>query len=250
MILWHTNDRRFTLYNRQGLTMIRWFAILFLSSTIYANAQVKAGIEGGTGLSYTHSKNISSAYLPVLRPNLGFFIDVPITDRIGLRSGIGYFPRGYNTNQTNEYDGLKFEFLSQTRMQFLSIPFMTSFRLTQTSSNHLWVDGGMNYNIFLHGKTDYQYSTYVNSERVTHSEFTHNIIGRVNASRYGPTENTYDVNGFDVAVKIQLRYVWHKRYSFSIYHENSLYEFRANPDEANSTLKLRYTGISIGYTMF
>lgn len=227
--------------------MTRCFTILLLTFISYANAQVNLGIEGGTGVSYVHSKNISSAYLPVLRTNVGVFINVPITERIGLRSGVGYFPRGYNTNQTNEYDGLKFEFLSQTRIQFLSIPFMTSFRLTQTSSNHLWIDGGMNYNIFLHGKTAYQYSTYVNSERVTHSEFTHNIIGRVNASRYGPTENTYDVNGFDVAVKIQLRYVWKERYNITIYHENSLYEFRANPDEANSMLKLRYTGIGIGY---
>jgi hypothetical protein len=107
----------------------------------------------------------------------------------------------------------------------------------------------MNYNFFLGGHTDYEYNIYRNDNIENQAVFTHNISGRY-GSRYGATENTYDVNGLDVAVKLQLRYLWGNKYSLNVFYEHSLYDFRPNPDEINSTLKMRNAGVMFGYRLF
>lgn len=215
-----------------------------------ANAQVSLIAEAGGGLSYVYNKGVRSAFVPVLNSNAGLVLNVPVTSKIGLRAGIGYSQQGYKTSYVNAYDSLKFEYLTHTFMHFLSVPFLVSYRAMNNEKHSLWIDGGMNYNFFIAGHSDYEYNIYTNDKIVNQAVFTHNIVGRYGPSKYGATENSYDVNGLDVAVKLQLRYTWQDKYIVKVFYEHSLYDFRPNPDEINSTLKMRSAGISFGYKLF
>jgi hypothetical protein len=222
--------------------------LFVLNAASYAQVQLSA--EAGGGMSYTHHKGTSSRFSPVIKPNVGIALDVPIVDFISLRSGLIYSPRGYKTTSEQEYDNLKFEYLSTTKTQYISVPFLVSFKVWQKEERQFWIDGGMNYNFFLTGHTDYKYNIYSNGSIANKSEFSHNIVGRYTSSKFTATENSYDVTGLDVAVKLQLRYRWHDKYSVNVFYDHSLYDFRANPDEINTTLKMRYAGISVGYKLF
>jgi hypothetical protein len=195
---------------------------------------------------------LNTDLLPIMRPNVSVFTTVPITKSIAFFAGAGYYPKGYSTNQTQFFRDDKTVFTSGTRLQFLSIPLMASFRVYHTDAgNQVWVDGGMNYDIFLHGNTTYDFTTFQDGVSDNKVHYTVNVAGRFSPSKYSPTANTWDVNGLDVAWKLQLRYIWHDKYTIMLYHMNSLYDIRADiGDDVTSSIKLRYTGISVGYTLF
>lgn len=222
---------------------------LFAFETI-SYAQVQLSAEAGGGVSYIHHQNISTKFSPLIKPIVGAAIDVPIVGIISLRGGLFYSPRGYKTADYSKYGNLDYEYLSQTKTHYLSIPFLLSLRVMQDNQNSFWIDGGMNYNLFLAGHTDYKYNIYNDGQIANRSEFSHKIVGRFTSTKYSATENSYDVNGLDVALKLQLRYRWHDKYSVNVFYEHSLYDFRANPDEINSSLKMRYVGVSVGYRLF
>jgi hypothetical protein len=230
--------------------MRRLFLIGLLLFSYTINAQVSLIAEAGGGLSYIYHKQVSSLFIPTVQPNAALVLNVPITDKIALRSGIGYSPKGYNTNNIDAYDSFKFEYLTHTSLHYISIPFLLSFRAMNTDKHSLWIDGGMNYNFFAGGHTDYEYNIYRNDNIENQAVFTHNITGRYGSGRLGATENTYDVNGLDVAVKLQLRYTWQDKYSLNVFYEHSLYDFRPNPDEINSSLKMRNAGVTFGCRLF
>ena len=230
--------------------MRKLFLIVLILFSLAANAQVSLFAEAGGGLSYVYHKGVNSVFTPVLNPNAAVVLNIPITEKVALRAGVCYSPKGYKTNDIDGYDSLRFEYLTHTSMHFLSVPFLVSYRAMNNEKHSLWIDGGMNYNFFIGGHSDYEYNIYLNDNIVNQAVFTHNIVGRMGPSKFGATENSYDVNGFDVAIKLQARYTWQDKYSVNVYYEHSLYDFRPSPDEINSTLKMRSAGVSFAYKLF
>ncbi len=114
----------------------------------------------------------------------------------------------------------------------------------------LWVDAGMNYDIFLGGRTDYNFTNTRYGQQIAGVSFSNPVSGKFLPSKYSNTPHTYDVNGLDVAWKVQVRYIY-KRYTIMAYYNSSLYDLRATiGDDATTSLKSRYAGVSVGYTIF
>ena len=225
------------------------FTILSLIIPLCTIAQIHANFMLGSGVSYADAKN-TEKYLPIVRPNASVNFLVSITGGIALQSGVMYSIRGYNTVQKETYEKDKSYYLTQFRMEYLSIPLMLSVKAITKPKLQVWVDGGMHYNFFLAGTMRFDYENYRNNELVSTGGALYRVKGWFSPSKYSPTRNSYDVNALDIALKLQLRFVYKERYSLTAYHECSLYDIRSNPDNAQSTVKPQYSGIALGYRLF
>lgn len=223
--------------------------ILLLLLPLCSIAQIQSTIYIGSGISYADAKN-TEKFLPIIQPNASLAFNIPITKRISLQTGLMYSIRGYNTVRKETYDKDKSYYLTQYRMRYLSVPLMLSIKTIHTNKLQVWADGGMHYNFFLAGSMRYDYENYKNNELVENSGATYRIKGWFTPSKYSPTRNSYDVNALDIALKLQLRFMYRERYSLTAYHEYSLYDVRSNPDNAASIVKAQYTGIAVGYRLF
>lgn len=212
-------------------------------------AQIQSTISIGSAVSYADAKN-TEKYLPVVQPNASLTFNIPITNGVSLQTGVMYSIRGYNTVQKETFEQDKSYYLTQYRMQYLSVPLMLSVKTINTKKMQVWADGGMHYNFFLSGSMRYDYENYKNNELVENSGATYRIKGWFTPSKYSPTRNSYDMNALDIALKLQMRFIYKDRYSLAVYHEYSLYDVRSNPDNASSSVKAQYTGISLGYRLF
>ena len=198
-----------------------------------------------------HQKNMNRSFEPIIRPDALVTLNIPITDRVALQSGAGYRIRGYTIFESESYIGGRMEFRAKDRMHYLSIPLLASFKAYQNPNMKLWIDAGMNYDIFLSGNLVYEFENYTGNNLDSRQTIKYTIKGRFDQSKYGATENTYDVDALNVSVKFQLRLIAKDRYTISLYHIHDLYDNRANPDDnRNTSFKYRYTGISIGYRLF
>lgn len=223
--------------------------ILLLLLPLCSIAQIQSTISIGSAISYADAKN-TEKFLPIVQPNASLAFNIPITKRISLQTGLMYSIRGYNTVRKETYDKDKSYYLTQYRMRYLSVPLMLSIKTIHTNKLQVWADGGMHYNFFLAGSMRYDYENYKNNELVENSGATYRIKGWFTPSKYSPTRNSYDVNALDIALKLQLRFIYRERYSLTAYHEYSLYDVRSNPDNAASIVKAQYTGIALGYRLF
>jgi len=223
--------------------------ILLLLLPLCSIAQIQSTIYIGSAISYADAKN-TEKFLPIVLPNASLAFNIPITKRISLQTGLMYSIRGYNTVRKETYDKDKSYYLTQYRMRYLSVPLMLSIKTIHTNKLQVWADGGMHYNFFLAGSMRYDYENYKNNELVENSGATYRIKGWFTPSKYSPTRNSYDVNALDIALKLQLRFLYRERYSLTAYHEYSLYDVRSNPDNAASIVKAQYTGIAVGYRLF
>lgn len=228
---------------QQGLTILIILLPYICYSQIHADAYI------GSGVSYADAKN-TEKYLPIVRPNASLSFTIPVTGGIALQAGAMYSIRGYNTVQKETYEKDKSYYLTQFRMQYLSIPLMLSVKAVTIPKLQAWIDGGMHYNFFLAGTMRYDYENYKNNELVSTGGALYRVKGWFSPSKYSPTRNSYDVNALDIALKIQLRFIYKERYSLIAYHEYSLYDIRSNPDNAQSAVKPQYTGIALGYRLF
>ncbi|OSZ77957.1 hypothetical protein CAP35_06725 [Chitinophagaceae bacterium IBVUCB1] len=221
--------------------------ILFCALPRVLYAQVRTNIELGMAANYTYARNTNSKYLPIIRPNTGLYIDIPIKKALAIRTGLGYSIRGYNTVKKEDFGKDKLYYTTNFRMHYLSVPLMASFRVMQRKRNSVWFDGGLQYNFFLKGYMRYDYKNYSNNELISAEGSRFPVNGKISPSKYGNTQNSYDVTGLDVAMKLQLRFVVKQRYSIGLFHESSLYDVRVKPDNAGSSVRLQNTGVSLGY---
>jgi len=212
-------------------------------------AQIQSTISIGSAVSYADAKN-TEKYLPVVQPNASLNFHIPITNSVSLQTGLMYSIRGYNTVQKETFEKDKSYYLTQYRMQYLSVPLILSVKTIQTKKLQVWADGGMHYNFFLSGSMRYDYENYKNNELTSNGGATYRIKGWFTPSKYSPTRNSYDMNALDIALKLQVRFLYMNRYSLALFHEYSLYDVRSNPDNAASSVKAQYTGISLGYRLF
>lgn len=224
-------------------------AILLLVLPLCSIAQIQSTISIGSAVSYANAKN-TEKYLPVVQPNASLTFNIPITNSVSLQTGLMYSIRGYNTVQKETFEQDKSYYLTQYRMQYLSVPLMLSVKTINTQKLQVWADGGMHYNFFLSGSMRFDYENYKNNELVENSGATYRIKGWFTPSKYSPTRDSYDMNALDIALKLQMRFIYKDRYSLAVYHEYSLYDVRSNPDNAASSVKAQYTGISLGYRLF
>lgn len=223
--------------------------ILLLVLPLCSIAQIQSSISIGSAISYANAKN-TEKYLPVVQPNASLIFTIPVTNSVSLQTGLMYSIRGYNTVQKETFEQDKSYYLTQYRMQYLSVPLMLSVKTINTQKLQVWADGGMHYNFFLSGSMRYDYENYKNNELVENSGATYRVKGWFTPSKYSPTRNSYDMNALDIALKLQMRFIYKDRYSLAVYHEYSLYDVRSNPDNAASSVKAQYTGISLGYRLF
>lgn len=229
------------------IRIITILSLSFLPLVLFAQINLDATI--GSGLSYADAKN-TEKYLPILRPNAGLSVAVPVIKNIALQTGVQYTLRGYNTVQKETFGKDKSYYLTMFRMHYISIPLMLSVKAYSDDKLQAWIDGGINYNFFLAGNMRFNYKNYKNNELVDEKGKTYIVKGWFTPSKYSPTMNSYDVNALDIALKLQLRFLYKERYSFLIFHESSLYDIRANPDNKASTVKMQYSGIALGYRLF
>lgn len=229
--------------------MIRKCITILLLVPLCSAAQIHTTISVGSAVSYADAKN-TEKYLPVVQPNASLAVNIPIVDGVSLQTGLMYSIRGYNTVQKETFEKDKSYYLTQYRMQYLSVPLMLSIKTFKTEKLQLWADGGMHYNFFLAGTMQYNYENYSNNELTSNGGNTYRIKGWFTPSKYSPTRSSYDMNALDIALKLQMRFMYKDKYSLAIYHEYSLYDIRSNPDNAASTVKAQYTGISLGYRLF
>ena len=223
--------------------------LLLLLLPLCSIAQIQSTISIGSAISYADAKN-TEKYLPVVQPNASLSFNIPVTKSVSLQTGLMYSIRGYNTVQKETFEKDKSYYLTQYRMQYLSVPLMLSVKTIQTKELQVWADGGMHYNFFLSGSMRYDYENYKNNELVENSGATYRIKGWFTPSKYSPTRDSYDMNALDIALKLQMRFIYKDRYSLAVYHEYSLYDVRSNPDNAASSVKAQYSGISLGYRLF
>lgn len=223
--------------------------ILLLVLPLCSIAQIQSTISIGSAVSYANAKN-TEKYLPIVQPNTSLTFNIPITNSVSLQTGLMYSIRGYNTVQKETFEQDKSYYLTQYRMQYLSVPMMLCVKTINTQKLQVWADGGMHYNFFLSGSMRYDYENYKNNELVENSGATYRVKGWFTPSKYSPTRNSYDMNALDIALKLQMRFIYKDRYSLAVYHEYSLYDVRSNPDNAASSVKAQYTGISLGYRLF
>lgn len=223
--------------------------LLLLVLPLCSIAQIQSTISIGSAVSYANAKN-TEKYLPVVQPNASLNFHIPVTNGVSLQTGLMYSIRGYNTVQKETFEKDKSYYLTQYRMQYLSVPLMLSVKTINTGKLQVWTDGGMHYNFFLSGSMRYDYENYKNNELVENSGATYRIKGWFTPSKYSPTRNSYDMNALDIALKLQMRFIYKDRYSLAVYHEYSLYDVRSNPDNAASSVKAQYTGLAVGYRLF
>lgn len=223
--------------------------LLLLLLPLCSIAQIQSTISIGSAISYADAKN-TEKYLPVVQPNASLSFNIPVTKSVSLQTGLMYSIRGYNTVQKETFEKDKSYYLTQYRMQYLSVPLMLSVKTINTKKLQVWAEGGMHYNFFLSGSMRYDYENYKNNELVENSGATYRIKGWFTPSKYSPTRNSYDMNALDIALKLQMRFIYKDRYSLAIYHEYSLYDVRSNPDNAASSVKAQYTGLAVGYRLF
>lgn len=224
-------------------------AILFFLVPIICYSQIHSTLYIGSGVSYADAKN-TEKYLPIIRPNASLAVEIPIVNSISLQTGLMYSQRGYNTVQKETFGRDKSYYLTKYRIQVLSVPLMLSVKTITTQGSKIWIDGGMHYNFFLAGTMRYDYENYKNNELVATGGALYRIKGWFTPSKYSSTRNSYDVNALDIALKLQIRYVYKERIGIVMFHEYSLYDSRANPDNARSSVKAQYTGIALGYRLF
>lgn len=229
--------------------MIRKCITILLLSPLCVAAQISSTVSIGSAVSYANAKN-TEKYLPAVQPNASLSFNIPVTKSVSLQTGLMYSIRGYNTVQKETFEKDKSYYLTQYRMQYLSVPLMLSVKTIQTKKLQVWAEGGMHYNFFLSGIMQYDYENYKNNELVENSGATYRIKGWFTPSKYSPTRNSYDMNALDIALKLQMRFIYKDRYSLAIYHEYSLYDVRSNPDNAASSVKAQYTGLAVGYRLF
>lgn len=229
--------------------MIRKCITILLLVPLCSAAQIHTTISAGSAVSYADAKN-TEKYLPVVQPNASLAVNIPIAGGVSLQTGLMYSIRGYNTVQKETFEKDKSYYLTQYRMQYLSVPLMLSVKTFKTKKLQMWADGGMHYNFFLAGTMQYNYENYSNNELTSKGGNTYRIKGWFTPSKYSPTRSSYDMNALDIALKLQMRFIYKDKYSVAIYHEYSLYDIRSNPDNAASTVKAQYTGISLGYRLF
>ncbi len=227
---------------------IKYF-LFFLTAFIPAIAIAQVGVEvfAGAGTSYAKATNLPSKYLPVTRPHGGINLHVPIHKRVALRAGLMYSIRGYNSVLKEQYGKDKQYYTSNYRMHYISAPLMLSVNTMKHKNLLLHLDAGMQYNFFAGGSMRYDYKHYKNNELADAEGISYRIVGRMGPSKYTETQNSYDVSALDVAMKMQLRIVVKDKYTLSVFHENSLYDIRVKPDNPGSSVKMRNTGMSIGY---
>lgn len=223
--------------------------LLLLLLPLCSIAQIQSTISIGSAVSYANAKN-TEKYLPVLQPNASMSFNIPITNGVSLQTGLMYSIRGYNTVQKETYEKDKSYYLTQYRMRYLSVPLMLSVKTINTGKLQVWADGGMHYNFFLAGTMQYNYENYKNNELVENGGSAYRIKGWFTPSKYSPTRNSYDMNALDIALKMQIRFIYKDKYSLAVYHEYSLYDVRSNPDNAASSVNAQYTGIALGYRLF
>ncbi len=224
-------------------------AILLFLLPLCSNAQIQSYFSIGSAVSYAHAKN-TEKYLPIIQPNTSLSLNIPVAEGISLQTGLMYSLRGYNTVQKETYEKDKSYYLTQYRMQYISVPLMLSVRTINTSKMKIWADGGMHYNFFLAGTMQYNYENYKNNELVENGGSAYRIKGWFTPSKYSPTRNSYDMNALDIALKMQIRFIYKDKYSLTVYHEYSLYDVRSNPDNTASSVNAQYTGIALGYRLF
>lgn len=219
-----------------------WLIILCYLPAFAAQAQKKTfSFSAGMGLSYVSKKKINSDYSPAPGMNISASLMIPVSDKIFVETGIGYRRKGFKGYSVLVSDDQSDHFHTHARYDYLSIPLAVAYTIRKTQKSRLWIGGGMNYSFLLQGRTDIHQDSYHNDWLMGSYDYSFKPrIGLVQSKR-----KEIALFLFDAGLKLQVGYLYRNRWLLQVFHEHSLYSFVANAHDGSS-LKLRYTGISVG----
>lgn len=195
----------------------------------------------GAGIAYVSKKELNADYTPVLTANITATLMIPVSEKIFAEAGIGYRRKGFNSFSQVTNDDQNDQYHGRARYDYIGIPLTIAGTIKQTRNGRLWIGGGMVYGFMLRGRTDIHHNSYIDG--VLRGSYDYSFRPRIGLVQSRRKE--IELFAFDTGLKLQAVYIYRKRWLLQLFHEHSLYSFVANAHDGSS-LKQRYTGISIG----
>lgn len=229
--------------------MWKTFANIFLLCLLAANAataQLQVQPTVGAGFCYPHTQNVIPNLKPVIKPNGGIIVHIPITPNFQLQSGAVFLQTGYNSERRETSVKAGTVYSVQNTINYLSIPLLASYNVYNKEDFQYWIDAGINYNFFLSGRSHCVVTDYLNDVPTASTTFDRSLNGPLIRQNIDPNAGRNDLTGLDLSFRLQLHVVWNKHYTAGIYWDNGLYSILANPADA-SYISLHSIGIYIGY---
>ena len=225
--------------------------MLFVACTIEATAKIKLYATGGIGMAYTRATNTDVAYTPILTPHLSSIMSVPLSGKITLETGGLYAIKGFNNRIIHFSDNEKVILNSKSRFHYISIPIVINYNFYKSNNAKIWLGAGMSYGFFIGGTEKAKVSKYENGHLMSSLEQTKPVTGTLSNSTFLKDQGGKRVQLLDVMFRAQMNYVWKDKYIVGIFHDHSLQDIDAKMfSDANSNLKLRYTGIALGFILY
>jgi hypothetical protein len=214
-----------------------------------SEAQVKLSASGGIGIAYNSTRNLDIKYQPIATPHAAVDVAIPLFKKLYFETGLEYVEKGFNSKNFSYVEQRRDEYFGKRRYHYISIPLIASYRIYDKKGEQVWIGGGMNYGIFLKGDAKYYLNSYENGRLVSKSTISYPVGSIWTKSDFLPSGEAYDVYKLDVMMRLQVRYCLNDKYFIVLYHDHSLYDISANPIQGpSSSIKGRYTGISLGIT--
>lgn len=223
---------------------------VLLISAGYAAAQVRIGISAGVGGNYVSKEHVAARYEPSILPQGDFNLDIPLSGDFHLLTGMGYKVKGYKTMSVlrdQQMDAEDF-YTTQTRYNYLQIPVLVSYTHPFPNGNKLQFGGGLYYGFLLNARVNAVIDHYDNGRFEESTKYSFYLrTGLTPSGAETPSGKRTEVLMLDCGLKLQVNYILQRHFTVSIFHEHSLYDIHVRNSNNLSSLKLRTTGISLGY---
>lgn len=173
---------------------------------------------------------------------------IPVSRKLCLEPGIQYSKKGFRSIDqfAVHHPVMEAQVMFDTRyyLYYLGIPLTLNYTLLQNDKHRLQLGGGMIYSFLLRGGNDY-FSKQTQSGQYMEFEMKNNRIFKGLMQTKDTYYNTMSI--LDVGVRLQLSYTFRSQLILRLFHEQSLYSVYLKPTSAEQAVKLRYTGISVGF---
>jgi hypothetical protein len=215
-----------------------------------AEAQIRVGLSAGAGLSYVTKEHSAGKYRPSILPQADLNLDIPLTGDFSLLSGLGYKRKGYGTKSVlrdDQADAADY-YNTTLRYDYLQIPVLVAYKHPFKNHSKLQFGAGLYYGFLVNAKKNAMIDHYDNGELSGSTKYSVALRTGLTPSGAGTPDNKKaDVLILDCGLKIQVNYIFREHFVAGFFHEQSLYDINIRNNNSLTSLKLRSTGLSLGY---
>lgn len=212
-----------------------------------ARAQTQFSVYAGAGYPYVTATKSKVSNNFAAGAHVAALLHIPVSKRIGVETGVSYTEKGLvnqDTLRDADYPRYAVAYRLRSKMGYLGFPLVLTYRMPLAQQHTLLLGVGMTYNFMIHGNTKGWMRSLRDGQADGKQEVTLPVKPRLMPAT---DDNGSPFYLFDVAVKLQVSYVWRGRYGVRLFHEHSLYSYHI-PD-AGSETRLRYTGLALSFSI-